>query len=79
MALTFANEVHPRKNAVVSEIQYFNQRMLNFKEKIRGVILQAGVPEQVVTKVPFVAIGDLCEPSLPGIIDWKTIFWTEHF
>ena len=79
VALTFANEVHPRKNAVVSEIQYFNQRMLNFKEKIRGVILQAGVPEQVVTKVPFVAAGDLCEPSLPGIIDWKTIFWTETF
>ena len=79
VALTFANEVHPRKNAVVSEIQYFNARMLDFKEKITGVILQAGVPEQVVTKVPFVATGDLCEPSLPGIIDWKTIFWTKTF
>ena len=79
VALTFANEVHPRKNAVVSEIQHFNARMLDFKEKITGVILQAGVPEQVVTKVPFVATGDVCEPSLPGIIDWKAIFWTETF
>ena len=79
VALTFANEVHPRKNAVVSEIQYFNQRMLNFKEKIRGVISQAGVPEQVVTKVPFVATGDLCEPCLPGITDWKTNFWSKTF
>ena len=79
VALTFANEVHPRKNVVVSEKQYFNQRMLDFKEKITGVILQAGVPEQVVTNVPFVAAGDPYEPSLPGITDWKTIFWTKTF
>ena len=79
VALTFANEVHPRKNAVVTEIEYFNGRMLDFKEKITDVILKAGVPEQVVTKVPFVATGDLSEPRLPGISDWKTNFWSETF
>ena len=79
VALTFANEVHPRKNADVTEIEYFNGRMLDFKEKITDVILKAGVPEQVVTKVPFVATGDLSEPRLPGISDWKTNFWSETF
>ena len=79
VALTFANEVHPRKNADVTEMEYFNGRMLDFKEKITDVILKAGVPEQVVTKVPFVATGDLSEPRLPGISDWKTSFWSETF
>lgn len=79
VALTFANEVHPEKDADVTEIEHFNKRMLDLKEKITDEILKAGVPEQVVTKVPFVAAGDLYEPSLPGIIDWKTNFWVETF
>ena len=77
VALTFANEVHPRKNAGVTVIEYFNDRMLEFQKKIRDVILEAGVPEQVVTEIPFVATGDGSEPSLPGIADWKTNFWIQ--
>ena len=79
VALTFANEVHSYKNADVTEIEYFNQRMLDFKKAITDFILKAGAPEQVVSKIPFVATGDLCEPSLPGITDWKTNFWFETF
>lgn len=79
VALTFANKVHPKKDADVTEIEHFNKRMLDLKEKITDEILKAGVPEQVVTKVPFVAAGDPYEPSLPGIIDWKTNFWVETF
>ena len=79
VALTFANEVHAKKDANVTEIEYFNKRMLDFRKKITDDILKAGVPEQIVTKVPFVATGHLCEPSLPGIIDWTTNFWTETF
>ena len=77
VALTFANEVHPRKNAGVTVIEYFNDRMLEFQKKIRDVILEAGVAEQVVTEIPFVATGDESEPSLPGIADWKTNFWLQ--
>lgn len=76
VALTFANEVRPEKDAHVTEVEYFNERMVDFKTKIKDVILEADVPEQVVTKVPFVATGDLCEPSLPGIIGWLTNFWS---
>ena len=79
VALTFANKVHPKKNAGVTEIEYFNRRMLDFKEKITDVILKAGVTEQVVNKVPFVATGELCERRLPGITDWIMNFWTETF
>ena len=77
VALTFANEVHPRKNAGVDKIDYFKDRMREFQTKITHVISKAGVPEEVVTKVSFVATGDVSEPTLPGIADWKTNFWIE--
>lgn len=77
VALTFANNVHPPKNADVTEIEYFDDRMLMFKKAITDVILEAGVPEKVVTNVPFVAAGHLWEPSLPGITDWRRNLWVE--
>ena len=79
VALTFANNVHPPKNAGVTEIEYFDDRMLMFKKAITDVILKAGVPEKVVTNLPFVATGDLWTLSLPGITDWKEVFWIETF
>ena len=43
------------------------------------VLLKVGVAEKVVINVPFVATGDLCEPCLPGITNWQTVFWIATF
>ena len=79
VALTFANNVHPPKHSGYTEIEYFDGRIQMLKEVITSVVLKAGVSEKVVTNVPFVATGDLWELSLPGITDWKELFWIETF
>ena len=79
VALTLANKVYPRKNSGVTEIGYFDGRIQMFKESITKAVLKAGVSEKVVSNVPFVATGDRWDLSLPGITDWKEIFWVETF
>ena len=79
VALTFANNVHPPKHSGYTEIEYFNSRIQMLKKVITNVVLKAGVSEKVVTNVPFVATGDLWELTLPGITDWKEVFWVETF
>lgn len=80
VVLTFANEVHPppRKNDV-AEQEFFYQRVRVFKKKIQEVVLNVGVPEEVVINVPLVPAGDLSEPRLPGIDNWLTYFWIATF
>ena len=73
VVLTFANEVYPppsKKGVFVQE--FFDHRMRCFKKKIRDVILNAGVADEVMITVPFVAAGDLGEPRLPGMNNWLT-------
>ena len=79
VALTFANYVQCPKNAGATEIEYFDGRIQMLKKAITDIILKAGVPEKVVTNVPFVPTGRLLEPGLPGITDWKEAFWVETF
>lgn len=81
VALTFANKVlPPNKDATQKErISLFNERMRCFKKTIKDVLLKVGVAEKVVINVPFVATGDLCEPCLPGITNWQTVFWIATF
>ena len=79
VALTFANNVHAPKKAGVTEIEYFDGRIQMLKKAITDVILKANVPEKVVTNVPFVPTGSLYELSLPGITDWREVFWVETF
>ena len=80
VVLTFANEVYPPphdKDANMEE--FFDKRIRNFKKKIQKVVLNVGVPEEVIINVPFVAAGDLSEPKLPGIDNWLTAFWIATF
>ena len=80
VVLTFANEVQPppsHKDAHPQE--FFDERVRVFKKKIQDVVLNVGVPEEAVIKVPFVAAGDLSEPRLPGIDNWLTTFWIATF
>lgn len=80
VVLTFANEVRPppsKKDVTMQE--FFDQRRRIFKKKIKEVILEAGVAEEIVVNVPFVAAGDLSEPSLPGITNWMTAVWIATF
>ena len=80
VALTFANVVQPPPNKRdVSLLEYFEERIRHFKKKIQDVIGNAGVREEVVITIPFVAAGDLTEPTLPGITNWITTFWIATF
>ena len=80
VVLTFANEVHPpRSKRDVTLQEFFEDRMRRFKKKIWDVIKNAGVGEDVVITVPFVAAGDVSEPELPGIANWMTAFWIATF
>lgn len=80
VVLTFANEVHPpRSKRDVTLQEFFEDRMRRFKKKIWDVIKNAGVGEDVVITIPFVAAGDLSEPELPGIANWMTAFWIATF
>lgn len=80
VVLTFANEVYPPPSKKgVSVQEFFDHRMRCFKKKIRDVILNAGVADEVMITLPFVAAGDLGEPRLPGINNWLTAFWIATF
>ena len=80
VALTFANEVHPpRSEEGISPQEYFEERIRIFKKNFQVVIGNAGVGEEVVITIPFVATGDLSEPTLPGITNWMTAFWIATF
>ncbi|PFX14837.1 GTP-binding protein A [Stylophora pistillata] len=80
VALTFANEVHPPPSKRdVMEQEFFDDYLRKFKRKIQQVLLDVGVPEETMIKVPFVPTGDLCEPQLPGIENWIVCFWIATF
>lgn len=80
VALTFANEVHPPPSKRdVMEQEFFDDYLRKFKGKIQQVLLDVGVPEETMIKVPFVPTGDLCEPQLPGIENWIVCFWIATF
>lgn len=82
VVLTFANEVHPsptKKGNDVSEKQFFNNRFLDFKKKIKEVLKELDVCEDTAVNVPFVPAGVLNEPRLPDRDNWLTAIWVAVF
>ena len=82
IVLTFANEVRPspsQKAKDVPEKEVFSNRFLGFKKKIKEVLKQLDIPEEVAVNVPFVPAGDLSEPRLPDRENWLTAFWVAAF
>ena len=80
VALTFANRVHPPfSKRDMNEQDFFDQRHRMFKKKIQKVVKEVGIPDKVLSFVPFVATGDLSEPRLPGIPNWVKAFWIATF
>ena len=82
VVLTFANEVRPspsQKTNNVPEKEFFSNRFLGFKKKIKEVLIQLEVPEEAVVDVPFVPAGDSSEPRLPDRDNWLTAFWVAVF
>lgn len=80
VVLTFANEVQPPPSDKDANPQeFFDERLRVFKKKIQDVVLNIGVPGEVIINVPFVAAGDVSEPRLPGIVNWLTAFWIATF
>lgn len=63
----------------MNEQDFFDKRYRMFKKKIQNVVKAVGVPDEVVSFVPFVATGDLSEPRLPGIHNWLIAFWLTTF
>ena len=81
VALTFANRVRPPfSKKDMKEQDFFDQRYRMFKKKIKNVIKEVGVADEVLSFVPFVAAtGDLSEPRLRGIHNWVNAFWIATF
>lgn len=80
VALTFANRVRPPfSKKGMKEQDFFDQRYRMFKKKIQKVVKEVGVPDEVLSFVPFVATGDLNEPRLPGSHNWVYAFWIAAF
>ena len=82
VVLTFANEVHPsasQRANNVPEKDVFSNRFVGFKKKIKEVLKQLDVPEEVAIDMPFVPAGDLHEPRLPDRENWLTAFWVAVF
>lgn len=80
VALTFANRVHPPfSKKEMNEQDFFDKRYRMFKKKIQNVVKEVGVPDEVLSFVPFVATGDLSEPRLAGIHNWLYAFWITTF
>ena len=80
VALTFANRVHPPfSKKGMNEQDFFDKRYRMFKKKIQNVVKAVGVPDEVLSFVPFVATGDLSEPRLSGTHNWLIAFWLTTF
>ena len=78
VVLTFANRVQPSKDKV-TEKDFFQQRMLLFRNKICKVLDKEGVDEKALTDLPFVPAGEWMKPALPDRDNWLTVFWIEAF
>ena len=82
VVLTFANEVRPistKKEKGVSEKQFFKDRFLDFKKKMKDVLKALDVSEGTVDNVPVVPAGVLYEPRLPDRDNWLTAVWVTVF
>lgn len=78
VVLTFANRVQPSKDKV-TEKDFFQQRMLRFRDKICKVLDKEGVDEKALNDLPFVPAGEWMKPALPDRDNWLTVFWIEAF
>ena len=78
VVLTFANRVQPSKDKV-TEKDFFQQRMLLFRNKICKVLNKEGVDEKALNDLPFVPAGEWMKPALPDRDNWLTVFWIEAF
>ena len=78
VVLTFANRVQPSKDKV-TEKDFFQQRMLLFRNKICKVLDKEGVDEKALNDLPFVPAGEWMKPALPDRDNWLTVFWIEAF
>lgn len=78
VVLTFANRVQPSKDKV-TEKDFFQQRMLLFRDKICKVLDKEGVDEKALNDLPFVPAGEWMKPALPDRNNWLTVFWIEAF
>ena len=79
--LTFANEVKPsRSNRSISQVDNFNQRMLQWKTILQRILIEkAGITKEVAENVPIIPAGYFGEPSLPcaNCDNWLSKLWLQ--
>lgn len=83
--LTFANDTRPppshtynslsEKEKAKKNLEHFNKRMKEWKEKLQEVVVSAGIKPDVAEKIPVVAAGYEADQSLPGCDNWLSNLW----
>ena len=84
--LTFANYTRPSPNQkyrslsenldkVKKNIEFFNERLGEWKRHLQKAVIDAGVKPDVAEKIPVVAAGYEGDQSLPGCDNWLSDLW----
>lgn len=80
IVLTFANEVRPPRSSSTHPVDYFSQRMLQWKTALRRMLIEEShITKEVAENVPIVPAGYSDELSLPaaGYDDWLSKLWLQ--
>ena len=76
--MTFANQLESRLKAKLSQIfvvEKFKYKIKSWKNKIHEALSSAGVPQEIVSRIPVEAAGCVEKPHLPGQEYWFSILW----